>query len=193
MGKCASRIFQLSTLNQQLSTFFQMSIQSSIRLAIHIIIAWATVFASSYHDGMTSAQIAILIAAMLIAGGDKALAYLSDPSAATFPKISRVAGAAAVVTLCFLLCSCAGTEFRAGGKPVAKFQGDMAGQSFHYADSTTTIDWTCQSVSHSAATLAQGQAADQVLGGVATAASGVGTGVALSGALPGGLTSLIHP
>ena len=99
--------------------------------------------------------------------------------------------------LCVLLLSgCAHTDIsvvNSQGKAqrIAHFEGDMQIVSFKYNDGTQHIAFTAQSVSHSAATLAQGQAADTVLGGVATAVTSTGIAVGTSGILPGGIAALI--
>lgn len=68
----------------------------------------------------------------------------------------------------------------------------MQNQHFSYAGTSTRITWNASTVSHSSATLAQGQAADTVLGGVATNLTAAGIAVATSGAVPGGLGTLFH-
>ena len=177
-----------------------MKTQFYIRLAIHVILAWATVFVATYHQGITTSGVLLLIAAMLIAGGNNALAYMADPNAAqplALPKVPPAAGVVALMLGLFLLSGCAHTSFAAidrTGKPhcIAHFEGDMQGQSFAYNDGTTKFNWNCTTVNHSTATAAQGTAAHLVLGGVATMATATGAAVATSGLLPGGISSLFH-
>lgn len=70
-----------------------------------------------------------------------------------------------------MLSGCAQTVLydRRTGKAIARFQGDMIGS--HYVDGGTV--WDVQQVSHSAATLAQGAAASNVIGSIGTSAAGV--------------------
>lgn len=84
-----------------------------------------------------------------------------------------------LLTMPLLLCSCAQTTLfdRKTGKPIARFQGDMLNS--HYVDGQTT--WDVQQVSHSAATLAQGAAAANVITSVGTAAAGVALAAGNSG------------
>ena len=67
-----------------------------------------------------------------------------------------------------------------GGKRLASFQGDMTGS--HYAGGG--VVWDVQQVSHSTATLAQGQAAANVIGATGTAVSGAAISIGASGWLP---------
>lgn len=70
-----------------------------------------------------------------------------------------------------LLSSCASTVFYRDGKPIAAFQGDMRGTEF-VANPDGSYHWKAQSVSHSDATLAQGQAAtSKIQAGSAIAAT----------------------
>ncbi len=67
-----------------------------------------------------------------------------------------------------LLPSCAGTKFYHEGRKVAQFEGDMTDFSYtRNADGSAT--WSGRSVSHSAATLAQGKATEGKLNALATA------------------------
>ena len=72
-----------------------------------------------------------------------------------------------------LLASCASTTIYRDGKPIARFDGDMTNMVFHAAPDGS-VDWTCANVSHSAATLAQGEAASKKMTslGMALATSG---------------------
>lgn len=81
--------------------------------------------------------------------------------------------------LSVLFSACAQTTFydRHSGKPVARFQGDMTGS--HYKDGPTS--WDVDQVSHSAATLAQGAAAANVITATGVAASGVALAAGSSG------------
>ena len=67
-------------------------------------------------------------------------------------------------------CSCAQTVLYRDGKPLARFQGDMKGVAYRDGDTSLTGD-----INHSAATLAQGQAAQGKIdsAGIALAASGL--------------------
>lgn len=62
--------------------------------------------------------------------------------------------------LLFIFSSCARTEFFYQGQRVASFQGDMA--RVHYTMSITTqgvtISWSADTVNHSVATVAEGDA-----------------------------------
>ncbi len=73
-----------------------------------------------------------------------------------------------------LLGSCAHTDlYDSNGKRIARFEGDMTGVSYHRsADGSVDLSGN---ISHSAATLAQGQAASGKLAatGTALAASGI--------------------
>lgn len=84
--------------------------------------------------------------------------------------------------IALLLCGCAHTTFYSArtGKKVADFQGDMTGS--HFAG--YGIVWNVQQVSHSAATLAQGAAAANVIGSIGTAAAGVALAAGSSGLFP---------
>ena len=181
-----------------------MNIKLIVKISIEVLITWATVFIATYRDGMTHAQFFFMIAAMIVQGGRDVLKEMANPNSADpFPAMKKAAVLAAsvrtglaVLMLCFLM-GCAHTSFAAmdgSGKGccIAHFEGDMTGQSFHYFDGRTTVAWYCQSVSHSAATTAQGAAAHQVIGGVATGISATGAAVAVSGMLPGGLGGLFN-
>ena len=81
------------------------------------------------------------------------------------------------MAIAFVMTSCAQTVFYVDGKPVARFQGDMVGMEFErHADGS--IHWKGD-VNHSAATLAQGKAAEGKIQavGVAAAAAGVASWV----------------
>lgn len=86
-----------------------------------------------------------------------------------------------ILALALALASCAQTVLYENGQPVARFQGDMHGVSYHRTPDGS-IDWQVSDVDHSAATTAQGRAA-------AGKAAAIGAAVAASG-----LTSLLaHP
>lgn len=77
------------------------------------------------------------------------------------------------ILIAALLSSCAHSDLYEDGKKVAHFEGDMSGIVYkRYADGRIEMTGT---INHSAATLAQGQAAASKLGavGVAVAASGL--------------------
>lgn len=97
-----------------------------------------------------------------------------------------------VAFLVISVTSCAQTTFYANGKPLARFQADMSNQKFTYKGNGVKISWSADTVNHSAATLAQGQAANNVLHGVATDITSAGIAVATSGAIPGGLGTLFR-
>ena len=150
----------------------------TIKIGTEVLITWAVVFGATFHAGMTGDAFALMIAAILVQGGRDVLKELANPNPNPFPGIP-LKPVAAVVALLLAMCfitGCAHTNFNATDSAghshrVAHFEGDMVGQSFTYNDGKTAINWTCTSVSHSAATQAQGQAADTVLGGVSTATS----------------------
>lgn len=167
-----------------------------ISLTIHIIIAWATVFVASMKDGMTNTQIAIMIGSMLLAGGNAALAHMKNPDGPLtndqIAGIKKSLGVVSLVIVAVILSGCAHSTFYVDGKRVAAFQGDMTKQHFLYKRNGVTIVWNADTISHSAATLAQGQAAHEVIGAAATLSTATGIAVATSGALPGGIGALIH-
>jgi hypothetical protein len=79
-------------------------------------------------------------------------------------------------SLCIALamCGCAHTTLYRDGQKIAAFQGDMTGIEF-YAAPDGAIAWKAETVDHSSATLAQGEAAAGKIqsGGAAVAASGL--------------------
>lgn len=77
------------------------------------------------------------------------------------------------IILVLAFSSCAQTVFYHDGKPVARFQGDMAGMVYSQSKDGS-VSWTCTNVSHSTATLAQGSAASDKI-------SHLGTAVAVAG------------
>lgn len=79
-----------------------------------------------------------------------------------------------LMLLCCLLASCATTTFYRDSLPIASFQGDMTDMEF-MMDSKGAIVWRAADVSHSATTLAQGQAAADKISaaGMAVAVSGI--------------------
>lgn len=79
-----------------------------------------------------------------------------------------------LLLLCGLHISCATTTFYRDSLPIARFQGDMTDMEF-MMDSKGAIVWRAADVSHSAATLAQGQAATNKISatGFAIATSGI--------------------
>jgi phosphotransferase system glucose/maltose/N-acetylglucosamine-specific IIC component len=79
-----------------------------------------------------------------------------------------------ILGLCFLAGCATTTLYGPTGKPIARLQGDMINAV--YTGPGTTF--RALSVTHSAATKAQGDAAARVMGSVGTAAIGVGTAVA---------------
>ena len=81
-----------------------------------------------------------------------------------------------------LMSGCAQTVLYSpgSGKRLASFQGDMTGSSY----SGGGVTWNVQQVSHSTATLAQGQAASSVIGATGTAVAGAALSVGASGWLP---------
>lgn len=83
---------------------------------------------------------------------------------------------AATIAIAIALSACAQTTIYQAGKPVARFQGDMTGLRFHKT-AAGDITLTADTVDHSAATLAQGQAAagKMTAGGAAIAAAGITT------------------
>lgn len=85
----------------------------------------------------------------------------------------------AAFLLCLLFTGCAQTVLYSPvtGKRLASFQGDMIGSSY----SGGGVTWTVQQVSHSAATLAQGQAAANVITSVGASAAGVALAAGSSG------------
>lgn len=78
-----------------------------------------------------------------------------------------------LILLPLLFSACAQTTLYRDGKVIARFQGDMSKVS--YADGD--IHFAADSVNHSAATLAQGEAADSKIKavGIAVATSGIAT------------------
>lgn len=78
----------------------------------------------------------------------------------------------ALLLLSILLTACAHTDFYRNGQRIAHFEGDMGPMSFSVAkDGTMTWSGT---VSHSAATTAQGQAAANKITAIGAAAAAVG-------------------
>lgn len=75
---------------------------------------------------------------------------------------------AATIAMIAALSACAQTTLYRDGKPVARFQGDMTGLRFHMTD-TGDITVQADTVDHSAATLAQGQAAAGKMASAGTA------------------------
>lgn len=78
-----------------------------------------------------------------------------------------------------LFSSCAQTVLYSPvtGKRLASFQGDMVGSAY----SGGGVTWTVQQVSHSTATLAQGQAAANVITSIGASAAGVALAAGSSG------------
>ena len=175
-----------------------------IKLGTEVLITWATVFIATFHRGIDGYGVGLMIAAMVVQGGRDVLKEFANPDAPALVAlrklkpsgtVAEVAAVAGLVFLAFMFSGCAHTNFSATdcaghSHGVAHFEGDMVGQSFTYYDGKTNIAWNCTSVSHSAATQAQGQAADTTLGGVATVGTSAGMAVATSGMLPGGLGAL---
>jgi hypothetical protein len=87
-----------------------------------------------------------------------------------------------ILLLVALLPGCAQTVLYApaSGRRLASFQGDMTGS--HYSGGGVT--WDVQQVSHSTATLAQGQAAANVIGATGTAVAGAAVAIGASGWVP---------
>lgn len=182
-----------------------MTIQFYIAMSLEVLIWWGIIFGASYQDGMSHGMIYKMIAAMVVAGGKAALKMLSDPKAPIdFPVAGKKAPVAGIVVAllicCFLFAGCAHTDIYAPDNKgdfhkIAHFEGDMTKQTFSYAMGKTRIAWKCDSVSHSAATLAQGQAGDVVLGGASTFVTSIGFAAAPGGPIAGtaaGLMSIVH-
>lgn len=71
------------------------------------------------------------------------------------------------------LASCAHTTFYREGKPIARFEGDMTNVVFRQHPDGT-VEWSSDTVSHSAATAAQGKAGSDKIAAIGTAAASAG-------------------
>ena len=119
---------------------------------------------------------------------------LSKPFVIPPPAKTVLITAAALSAL--MLAGCAHTDVsavNAAGKSqrILHIEGDSQLLSFSYQNGDQKISLTCQTLSHSTATLAQGNAAHEVLGGVATLTTAAGMAAATSGMLPGGIGALV--
>lgn len=93
----------------------------------------------------------------------------------------RLLVAAAMV----VLTGCAQTTlYGPGGKRIANLQGDYTGLRYNATGPGYSVSLQADTVSHSAATKAQGDAAHSVLGGAGTLTTAVGTAILTSGVAP---------
>ncbi len=78
-----------------------------------------------------------------------------------------------LLLLSLFFTSCAHTTFYHDGKPIAEFQGDMVNTEF-YMSEKGDYWWKSETVDHSSATLAQGQAASNKIAAAGTALGAAG-------------------
>lgn len=91
-----------------------------------------------------------------------------------FPGIAALLFLAVIILLILFCAGCASTVLYRDGKPIARFDGDMTGVRYvHRADGSCELSG--ETIDHSSATLAQGQAASQKIAaaGAAVAVSGL--------------------
>ena len=92
----------------------------------------------------------------------------------SFPWIRVLLAILLLLVIVVSFTGCASTVLYRDGKRIARFDGDMTGVRYvHRADGSCEL--TGETIDHSSATLAQGQAASQKIAaaGVAVAASGL--------------------